>query len=264
MGFLKKVFGAKEVVVDPADLTIPDVIATNKPGVQFRKAAGTQQVKIEIVGESFRVKNVAAVALAAAGKSFDIYLIAEPENPHDKKAVAVYAANLHIGYIAKPDNKQWFKWVAEARERSEILWGNARAVSRTGTSNTGIFGHIYMPKVGQDSETIRPLKMTDAALKKAVEKAVALSNSTQYPDTVAQLKSSIKKAAAVATSLAAHAKWVEENQESQNTEAWESISDACEEIFSASLSVPYASDPDEFDVVSLLDDLVEALESLSD
>lgn len=263
MGFLKNVFGSKEVVVDPADLIIPDVIATNKPGVQFRKAAGIQQVKIDIVGESFRVKNVAAVAMAAAGKSFDIYLIAEPENPHDKKAVAVYAANLHIGYIASPENKQWFKWVAEAKEGSEILWGNARAVSRDGTSNTGIFGHIFMPKVGQDSETIRPLKMTDAALKKAVEKAVALSNSTQYPDTIAQLKSSMKKAVAVATPLAAHCKWVEENQEGQNIESWESISDACEEIFSASLSAPYASDSDEIDVVSLLDDLVEALESLS-
>ncbi len=264
MGFLKKVFGPKEVVVDPADLTIPDVIETNKPGVHFRKAAGTQQVNIEIVGESFRAKNVAAVAAAASGKRFDIYLIAEPENPHDKKAVAVYAANLHIGYIAKPENRQWFKWVGEARERGEILWGNAQAVSRNGTSNTGIFGHIYMPKVGQDSETIRPLKMTDAALKKAIEKAVALSNSTQYPESAAQLKSSVKKAAALATPLAGHAKWVEENQEGQNYETWESISDACDEIFSASLTAPYVSDPDVIDVVSLLEGLVEALASLSD
>lgn len=263
MGIIKKLFGSKEIVVDPADLFLPEVIATKKQGLALKKAEGTQQVRIDIVGESFRAKSVAAVALAAAGKSFNIYLVAEPNNPHDKKAVAVYAANLHIGYISKPDNRQWFKWVNEATERGELLWGDARAIKRDGASNTGIFGHIYMPKVGQDSETIRPLRLTDSALKKAVEKTISVSNAVQYPDTVSQMKSSIKKAVAVATPLAAHAKWVEENPEGQDVDVWESVRDACEEIFSGSLIAPYSSDPDDVDVVSLLDDLVESLNRLS-
>lgn len=258
----KKIFGSKEIVVDPADLTLPEVVPTSKPGLSLKKSQVGQQVKIEIVGESFRAKNVAAVAAAAAGKSFDIYLVAEPTNPHDKKAVAVYAANLHVGYIAKPDNKQWFKWVGEALERGEFLWGSAKAVTRDGGTMTGIFGHINMPKIGQDSETIRPLKLTDAALKKAIEKATAVSDALLYPDTVSQLKSSMKKAVAVATPLAAHAKWVEENPEGQNLDAWDDVRHACDEIFSGSLAAAYTADPEEVDVVSLLDDLLEALGNL--
>ena len=38
MGFLKKVFGAKEVLIDPADLRIPQEVATDKPGLTLKKA----------------------------------------------------------------------------------------------------------------------------------------------------------------------------------------------------------------------------------
>lgn len=121
MGIIRKLFTQKEVVADPADLLLPNVIPTSILGLSLKKAAGVQNVNISIVGESFRAANVAAVAKAAEGKLFDIYLIAEPTNQHDKNAVAVYAANLHVGYIGKPDSKQWFKWVNEAFQRGELL-----------------------------------------------------------------------------------------------------------------------------------------------
>jgi|688.fasta_scaffold75562_5 hypothetical protein len=178
MGFLKKLFAAKEIIIDPADLTLPEVISTSKQGLTLRKADAGQLVDINVVGESFRPANIAAVAKAAEGKKFEIYLVAEPTNQHDKNAVAVYAANLHIGYIGKPANKQWAKWVSEALQRGELLWGTAKAITRTGADNTGIFGGIYMPKPSDDSDLIVSLKLSDLALGKAIDKVIALSNSS--------------------------------------------------------------------------------------
>ena len=80
MGFFKRLFSEKEIVVDPADLTLPDVIPTDYPEVILKKAAGEQLVDINVVGESFRPRNLAAVAAAAQGNRFDIYLLADPNN----------------------------------------------------------------------------------------------------------------------------------------------------------------------------------------
>lgn len=262
MGFLKKVFGAKEILIDPADLRIPQEVATDKPGLTLKKAPVGQPIDIEIVGESFRAANIAAVAKAAEGKEFDIYIIPEPMNQYDKKAVAVYAANVHVGYIAKPDNKQWFKWVNEATERGELLWGVGRAVSRSGTSNTGIFGSIYMPRVGREADELIGQKLTDAALTKAIQKVITLSNSCIEPDTVTQLKSIAKKAVAVASPLAAHAKWIIENPDGQNVETWEEIQSICDDIFDAFGEAAYATEDFDLDVVGNIESLATSVESL--
>ena len=37
MGFFKRLFSEKEIVVDPADLTLPDVIPTDYPEVILKK-----------------------------------------------------------------------------------------------------------------------------------------------------------------------------------------------------------------------------------
>ena len=42
MGFLKRIFGGKEVVVDPAHLTLPEVMPTDE-GTTLRKALGDQR-----------------------------------------------------------------------------------------------------------------------------------------------------------------------------------------------------------------------------
>ena len=262
MGFLKKVFGSKQILIDPADLRIPDEVATDKPGLKLKKAPVGQPIDIEIVGESFRAANIAAVANAAEGKEFDIYIIPEPMNQYDKKAVAVYAANVHVGYIAKPDNKQWFKWVNEATERGELLWGVGRAVSRSGTSNTGIFGSIYMPKVGREADELIAQKLTDAALAKAIEKVITLSNGCIEPDTVTQLKSVAKKAVAVASPFAAHAKWIIENPDGQNVETWEEIQSVCDDIFDAFSEAAYATEDFDLDVVGNIESLASLLEAL--
>ena len=264
MSIFKKMFGSKAVVVDPADLRIPELVATDKPGLTLKKSPIGQAIEIEIVGESFRAANIAAVANAAEGKEFDIYIIPEPMNQYDKKAVAVYAANVHVGYIAKPDNKQWFKWVNEATERGELLWGIGRAVSRSGTSNTGIFGSIYMPKVGREADELIAQKLTDSAMAKAVEKAITLSNGCIEPDTVTQLKSVSKKAVAVASPFAAHAKWVIENPDGQNVEMWEEIQSVCDDIFDAFSEAAYATEDFDLDVVGNIETLASLVQGLSE
>ena len=262
MGFFKKVFASKEIVVDPEDLTLPEEIPTDKPGLTLNKAKGQQQVDIDIVGESFRAANVAAVAKAAEGKRFDIYLLNEPTNQYDKNAVAVFAGNLHVGYIGKPANKQWFKWVNEALARRELLWGTAKAVSREGTANTGIFGSIYMPKAGQDAEALIPQKMTDAQLTKAIEKVITLFNACDEPETVAQLKSLCKKAVGVATPLAAHAKWVEENPEGQDADKWSDVMSACEDVFNNASEATYVSDEGDVDAVGGIQELADLVKDM--
>jgi hypothetical protein len=262
MGFFKKVFASKEIVVDPEDLRLPSEIPTDKLGLTLKKSKGQHQVDIDIVGESFRAANVAAVAKAAEGKRFDIYLLNEPRNQYDKNAVAVMAAGLHVGYIGKPANKQWFKRVNEALAREELLWGTARAVSREGTSNTGIFGSIYMPKVGQDTDALIPRKMTNVALAKAIERSLSLSDSSDEPETVAQLKALCKKAEGVAKPLAAHAKWVEANPEGQDADKWEEVLSACEDIFNNASEAAYASDEVDLDALGGIQELADLVRDM--
>ena len=260
MGIFKRLFGAKPIVVDPADLTLPEVIPTDKQGIVLKKAPGDQRVDIDIVGESFRPQNVAAVAAAAQGKRFDIYLLAEPNNPHDKQAVAVVSANVILGYIAKPANKQWFARVGEAFMQGQLLWGTATIASRPGTTNMGVFGYIYMPRVGKQMEEIIAQQLTDTALAKAIEKMVTLANASIEPDTVGQVRSLAKKASAAAAPLAAHAKWVEEQDEAN--EQWLEVLSLCDSIFEDATHAAYITDAMEINIVGPIEALAEALAAL--
>jgi hypothetical protein len=248
--------------INPADMILPDVIPTGREGLSLRKANGEMLVDINIVGESFRIANIAAVAKAANGQRFEIYLVAEPTNQYDENAVAVYAANLHIGYIGKPANKQWAKWVSEALQRGELLWGTAKAITRTGADNTGIFGGIYMPKLSDDLDSITSAKLTDLALGKAIDKVVALSNTSHEPETVAQLRSLSKKAAAVARPLAAHALWVQKTPVGQDEPKWNEVLSSCQEIFDNASAVVYATDEDDVDMLSGIEELADLVISL--
>lgn len=58
-----------------------------------------------IVGTHFRPSEAKAIANELTiGDSVTLY--AEPENPYDPMAVAVYASDEHIGFIARNNNYQ--------------------------------------------------------------------------------------------------------------------------------------------------------------
>lgn len=257
MGFLSKFLGHKAVEVDPSDLKLPEEIPTSQPGLTLRKCHGTLRVDIDIVGESFRAENVEAVARAAAGERFDIDLVAEPGNQYDKNAVAVFAANLHIGYISKDSSKQWAKWVNEALGREELLWGTAKAVTRAGTSNTGVFGSIFMPKVIKTREEILPLQLSDTELQKAIQKLTAFFNQAEQPETLAKLTAQSKKVAALVIPIMAHALAVV----GANPEEvfWSETIDLCDEVLECAGESVYASEADGDDVLDTVDALLAHL-----
>lgn len=262
VGFFKKMFAGSQVVAEPENLNLPQEIETTTPGLVLKKSQGTEKVEINIVGESFRAANVKAVAVAAEGKEFDIYLINEPTNQHDRNACAVFAANLQVGYIGKPDNKVWAKRVNEATEKRELLWGRARAISREGTANTGIFGYILMPRSGKDIEDLIPNKMTDAALQKAYAKVIDLANSSSEPESLAQLKSLAKKGVTAASPLAAHSLWVADNPDGQDVEQWQEIQDLCDDVLDIASEAAYAADAYDVDVLGAIENLAQEIQKL--
>ena len=264
MGFIDRILGSTKAAFDPQDLVLPDEMDTDIPGKKLKKSTYTQSVEINIVGESFRAKNIATIAQASNGSEFDIYLIPEPTNQYDKKAVAIYAANLHLGYIAKPENKEWFKWVMEAIENDICLWGRAKTFQKSGTSNIGVFGHIFMPAAAKTSEDIIAVKMTPTEFAKILEKVKKLSNSIEEPESLAKMRSAAKSTSALAVPFLAHAKFVLENEELSDNEstAWESIFSTCDDIISTAAGSKYCTDPDDLDVTSGIYDLAAELEAL--
>jgi len=269
MGFLDRILGSTKAAFDPQDLVLPDVMTTDIPGKTLKKSSYTQEVEINIVGESFKAKNIAQIAKASEGSRFDIYLIPEPSNPYDKKAVAVYAANLHIGYIAKPANREWLKWVMEEIEKDVCLWGRAKTFQKTGTSNIGVFGYILMPGATKGTEQIISVKLTAGEFSKAFEKIVKLSNSIEEPESVAKMRSAAKSTSALAVPIYAHALALLADVEiSQNKKsALETIASTCEDIISIASESKYCTDPDDIDVTSGIYDLaaeLEAFRNLSD
>lgn len=264
MGFLDRILGSSKTTFDPQDLVLPDQMETDIPGKALKKSSYTQVVEINIVGESFRAKNIAKIAQASNGSEFDIYLLPEPTNQYDKKAVAVYAANLHIGYIAKPENRDWFKWVSEALENDICLWGRAKTFQKSGTSNIGVFGYILMPAAAKNSEQILPAKLNLVELKKILEKARKLSNSIEEPETVAKMRSAAKSTAAIAIPVLAHAKAIKTDSDftSNDEPAWDSIISICEDIISTAAESIYCTNPDSIDVTSGIYDLAAELDEL--
>ena len=246
--------------VDPEDLTLPEEIPTDVPELTLKKCQGRERVDIDIVGESFRSFNVEAVARAAEGQQFDIYLVAEPTNQYDKNAVAVYVATKHVGYIAKPANKKWFQWVNEATARGELLWGRGKAIRKQGTKNTGIFGHIYIPRQGKDIQDLIPKKLTPSELSRAAGRVIDLSNIAGHPHTVSELKSLAKKGVTTVTPIAAHALWVSANPDGQEVEKWDEIYGLCDDLLDTAAEAAYASDPSDVDMLGPIESLALELQ----
>ncbi len=76
------------------------------------------------------------------------------------------------------------------------------------------------------------------------------------------LKSVSKKAVAVASPFAAHAKWVTENPDGQNVEMWEEIQSICDDIFDAFSEAAYATEDFDLDVVGNIESLASLVQGL--
>lgn len=119
-----------------------------------------------------------------------------------------------------------------------------------------------MPKPSDDSDSITSAKLTDLALSKAIDKVVALSNSSDEPETVAQLRSLAKKAVTAAQPFATHAKWVKENPAGQDGPKWDEVFDASQAIFDDASKTVYATDEGDVDIISAIEELAELVDLL--
>lgn len=254
-------FLRKRVTVDPADLTIPDLVETSSPGVTLVKVQPGRWQRLDIVGESFRQDNVRAVAEAAAGQRFDFYLVPEQGNPHDKNAVGVWVGNLQVGYVPASEAKEWRKIHAAFLKRGEILWGTAQASSRDG-SMFGIFGDIGLPALAASADPTAYVAaaLTPAQLQKAVDKLWQLGDSDE-PDTVSQVKALAKRATKPAQAIAGHAEAAQLQDPARETE-WMDLADACGSLLEAIAEAQTVMSADDLDLISDLMMVCDALEVL--
>jgi hypothetical protein len=248
---------SKKPHIDPEDLRLPEQLETDVPGLVLTKGPTGQRVEIEIVGESFRQDAVRAVAKVADGAPFDLYLLPDPNNPHDRNAVRVMVGNLHVGFLPRDAAKVWNKRCQEAMERRELIWGEGRAASRTGEM-WGIFGFVWMPAVARPSADITAKELNSAGIKKAQAALQTLIDGGD-PVTLAQLKSLVKKATKAVTPLYSHTLWLTDTN--ALTPQWEDIMGLTEDVFELVSEAEYADSSDAIDVTSVLEDILELLKT---
>ena len=242
----------------PEDLRLPEALVTDVPGVVLRKAPAGQRVDIEIVGESFRQDAVRAVAQAADGSDFDLYLLPDPNNPHDRNAVRVMVGNLHVGFLPRDAAKVWKKRCQEAINRGELIWGEGRAASRTGEM-WGIFGFVWMPSVANPSGDAKPRELNSAGIRKAQDALQPLIDGGD-PETLSQLKSLVKKASKAVMPLYSHTLWL--GEQDTLSQEWEDIQGLCQDVLELVPEAEYADDPQDYDVASVLEDIVSLLKDV--
>ncbi len=248
---------SKQPQINPEDLRLPEQLETDVPGVVLSKGPTGQRVEIEIVGESFRQDAVRAVAKVADGAPFDLYLLPDPSNPHDRNAVRVMVGNLHVGFLPRDAAKVWKRRCQEAMERRELIWGEGRAASRTGEI-WGIFGFVWMPTVANPSADAMAKELNSAGMGKALTALEKLIDGGE-PETLSQLKSLVKRATKAVMPLYSHTLWLADTN--ALTPQWEDIKGLTEDVFDLVSEAEYADSPDAIDVTSVLEDILELLKT---
>lgn len=243
-------------MIVPEDLFLPDEVETDVPGLVLTKGPVGVKVEIEIVGESYRQDEVRAVVAVAEGRPFDLYLLPDSENPYDRNAVKVMVGNLHVGFLPRDAAKIWHKRCKDATARRELIWGEGRAVSRSGVV-WGIFGSVWMPPVSLPSDGLEPAELNVVDLKRA-QKAIQDVADGLEPDTLAQLKSLAKKAAKASTPIYAHAMWLDLC--GSLSAPWEAVMLTAESVIELVAEAEYVTNAEEVDVMSSLQDLLDALD----
>lgn len=222
--------------------------------------------KINIVGESFRQENIRQVQEHFGEKWFQIYLVNEPENRLDKNAVAVFAGNARVGYLAKDEARVWSKIVKQAQEKGQFIVGEAHCVtnSRAGSSSMwGVFGYVWFGNmIAPDLSNVGAKKLTPAALHKAVAKIREMTENFDYPDTAGASRSLGRKAGKAVLPVYQHAMWMTENIDDEATsDQWNEVVGECESVFDECEADVYNTGEDvDASIDGALEDLLDRLE----
>lgn len=237
MGLFRKA-PPKQLTIEELKLEFP---------IGYGPSAG-QLVHIKIVGEKSYQKHINQIVEVVGKNDFPIYLKPEPDNSHDKNAVAVMSNIDCIGYIPSEEAKAWQKRSIAALKEKKIFIGTARAVSRDG-SVYGIYGSIIRPnEIAIDTETIKPKQMTEEQIAKAL---IALQTlASEYPETAAQVKAQAKKAVKQVSILLGHVVQLDANMVTYS----EQLRSTCEEFILQSESFADSEDDMENEIDIFIDD----------
>jgi hypothetical protein len=250
--------------LDPDRVPLPQTISTDTGvTVTFATEDGLIQRELSIVGESYYQPQVMALAKTVGREPFPIFLVPEPSNPYDKKAVAVYAGGAKVGSLPREDAAAIAKMLlTEILQKGRAFHGEGRATNVGAIF--GISGYALLPDLlGVPLDNIEPKQMTHAQILKATETITALAD--EYPETIAQVRSVGKKAAKIGAALAAHAAWVEELPPDEKVHAdsdvWLDIATAVENQHEFALDAYYTTDAD--DAMSAFDEIDYVKEALA-
>jgi hypothetical protein len=98
--------------------------------------------QIEVVGEQFYAKEVrklfreCGIPITAAGctlESETCFLVPEPWNPHDPKAVAVMVRSFHVGHLPAALARRYHGSLVPYAQRHQLVTGTARVWSQLET-----------------------------------------------------------------------------------------------------------------------------------
>jgi hypothetical protein len=118
-------------------------------------------VDIVIVGEASYQPHIRTVARRHPDK-FEIELCAEPQNPYDANAVAVFADGKVVGYLPREMAAWWQPAVLAAKRTGGPVRGVAQCFGGSGTKeNIGVFGGAYWPGPGDPMPRSEWEKYTD-------------------------------------------------------------------------------------------------------
>ena len=242
--------------IDPSWLVLPMTLPSDLEGVSVTKVPRGEKKILRIVGEQWRHGAIQGVMNAGGQNGFEIYLMNDHNNAHDKKAVGVYAAGQLIGYIPKPDNKVWNKLVANASNNRQLLWGEATAYVRK-DGYWQVKGFIYHENlIAPPLVSLEPKKMTPAAMTK---NAKVLSDAVDADiETVAQARSWSKKAAKAAASFYCHALWVLDQGEN---EEWDEIKEQAAGAMDDAEDMAFYDDEIEYPIMAF-ELLLEAVQTV--
>jgi hypothetical protein len=98
-------------------------------------------IDIEIVGESFHQAYIGRLHQKYGEAEFPIVLVAEPENPYDPNAVAVYADGGIVGHLSREMAPEWQPMVAASAAEGFIVAGSAAIFGGSPDKpHLGVFG----------------------------------------------------------------------------------------------------------------------------
>jgi hypothetical protein len=107
-------------------------------------------VDIEIVGEASYQAHIKLVERRHGVAEFTIGLRAQPDNPYDANAVAVYADGGIVGFLPRDLAKHWQPAVLAAEAQGSTVLGTATIYGGTPDKpNLGVFGSATWPGEGK-------------------------------------------------------------------------------------------------------------------